>query len=100
MDIIDKIRFESEPVPFTPEEVSDAYRTLFADTNLAAKIVLKDLMDKANYGSRAIAIESNMKYYFDGMSDMIDMIKSGINSVVLPEDHYTNVDDDGEQLLT
>lgn len=55
-------------------------------------------MQKANYGTRAIPIESTMKYYFDGMSDMIDMIKAGINSIVVPDEHLT--DDDDEELLT
>jgi len=99
MDIIDKIRFEPEPVAYEPEEVSDAYKLLFNENNPAAKIVLQDLMRKANYGSNAIPIESTMKYYYDGMCNIIDSIKVGINKIVVPDEHLTSEDDEPELLI-
>ena len=84
MTLIDEIQFV-EKKQYTKEEILGAYQSLFNSDSLVAKIVLTDLINKTNYGTKHLPLDSNAMYHQHGMHSVIGFIREALNTPPLKE---------------
>jgi len=85
MNLIDSIHYEGKE-QYTQEQIADAYKALFKSDSLPARIVLQDLMQKSNYGTKAVCADTNVMYHNLGMQAVLEFIRDGLMKPYIDEE--------------